>query len=184
MLVRRAGALPPLALHINPVRSRETDSRMWPVAALVLVVDPAGKVGIDPDVAAASLGLTPMEGQVAVLLAGGMNVREIAAATRRRESTIRSHVKHIFAKHGLSRLALALLVAAQHQRAVRRLQVQADHVPELPVEVLVVGQLERPRHMRLDVVGAPQPPSTRPSPPPCCAPTSGPGSAADASRRR
>ncbi|MDE0055594.1 MAG: hypothetical protein OXT64_15270 [Gammaproteobacteria bacterium] len=105
MLVRRSGGLPPLALHVNPVGSRDADFRMWPVAALVLVVDPSGKVGIDPDVAAASLGLTPMEGRVAVLLAGGMNVREVAAVTRRRESTIRSHVKHIFAKHGLSRQA-------------------------------------------------------------------------------
>lgn len=105
MLVRRAGGLPPLALHINPVGSRDADSRMWPVAALALVVDPAGKIGIDPDTAAASLGLTRMEGRVAVLLAGGMNVREIAVATRRGESTIRSHVKHIFAKHGLGRQA-------------------------------------------------------------------------------
>ena len=105
MLVRRSGTLPPLALHINPVGSREADCRMWPVAALALVVDPSGKIGIDPDVAAASLGLTRMEGRVAVLLAGGMNVREIAAATRRGESTIRSHVKHIFAKQGLRRQA-------------------------------------------------------------------------------
>ena len=105
MLVSRSGSLPPLALHINPVGPREADSRMWPVAALALVVDPAGKLGIDPDVAAASLSLTRMEGRVAVLLAGGMNVREITAATRRRESTVRSHVKHIFAKRGLSRQA-------------------------------------------------------------------------------
>ena len=41
-------------------------------------------------VAAAALGLTRMESQVAVLLAQGMSVREIAAATGRRESTIRS----------------------------------------------------------------------------------------------
>lgn len=105
MLARRSGTLPPLVLHINPVGSRGADSRMWPVAALALVVDPAGKIGIDPDVAAASLGLTRMEGRVAVMLAGGMNVREIAAATRRGESTIRSHLKHIFAKRGLRRQA-------------------------------------------------------------------------------
>ena len=46
-----------------------------------------------------------MESRVAVLLAEGMNVREVAAATGRGESTIRSHVKHMFAKHGLSRQA-------------------------------------------------------------------------------
>ena len=42
---------------------------------------------------------------MAVLLAEGMSVREIAAATGRGESTIRSHVKHMFARHGLSRQA-------------------------------------------------------------------------------
>ena len=55
--------------------------------------------------AAAALGLTGMESRVAVLLAEGMNVREVAAATDRKESTIRSHVKHMFARHGLSRQA-------------------------------------------------------------------------------
>ena len=39
------------------------------------------------------------------LLADGKTVRDIALATGRRESTIRSHVKHMLAKHGLSRQA-------------------------------------------------------------------------------
>ena len=104
MMVRRTGPQPPLALHINPVGPRETDaSMMWPVAALALIVDPAGEVSVDPEVVAASLGLTRMESRVAVLLAVGMSVREIAAVTGRGESTVRTHVKHIFAKHGLTR---------------------------------------------------------------------------------
>ena len=102
-VVTRSSALPPLVLHVNPVGREETDWRVWPVAALVLVVDPATQTRIEPAVAAAALGLTRMESQVAVRLAQGMSVREIAAATGRRESTIRSHVKHMFAKHGLSR---------------------------------------------------------------------------------
>ena len=40
---------------------------------------------------AAALRLTGMESRVAVLLAEGMNVREVAAATGRGENTIRSH---------------------------------------------------------------------------------------------
>ena len=105
MIVRRSASMPPLVLHVNPVGRQDTDFRVWPVAALVLVVDPASGTGIEPDVAAAALGLTGMEGRVAVLLARGMSVREVAAATGRGESTIRSHVKHMFAKHGLSRQA-------------------------------------------------------------------------------
>ena len=121
-MVRRSSALPPLVLHVNPVGRQETDFHLWPVAALVLVADPAGRPRIDPAVAAEALGLTGMESRVAVLLAEGMNVREIAAATGRRESTIRSHVKHMFAKHGLSRqaelvrLVLSLASAPESRR--------------------------------------------------------------------
>ncbi len=104
-MVRRPAALPPLVLHVNPVGRQETDFHLWPVAALVLVADPAGGTRIDPAVAEAALGLTGMESRVAALLAEGMSVREIAAATGRGESTIRSHVKHMFARHGLSRQA-------------------------------------------------------------------------------
>ena len=104
-MVGRSSALPPLVLHVNPVGRQETDFHLWPVAALVLVADPAGHTRIDPAVAAEALGLTGMESRVAVLLAEGMNVREVAAATGRGESTIRSHVKHMFARHGLSRQA-------------------------------------------------------------------------------
>ena len=121
-MVRRSSALPPLVLHVNPVGRQETDLRVWPVAAFVLVVDPASQTRIDPAVAAATLGLTGMESRVAVLLAEGMNVREVAAATGRKESTIRSHVKHMFAKHGLSRqadlvrLVLSLASAPESRR--------------------------------------------------------------------
>ena len=104
-LVRRPGLLPPLVVHVNPLQGRETDFLGWPVAALVFVVDPAGGADIDPGVVAAALNLTEMQSRVAVLLAQGMRVPEIAAATGRRESTIRSHVKHAFARHGLTRQA-------------------------------------------------------------------------------
>ena len=103
--VRRPGPLPPLVVHVHPVQGRETDFQGWPVAALVLVVDPAGGADIDPGVVAAALDLTGMQSRVAVLLAQGMSVSEIAATTGRKESTIRSHVKHAFARHGLTRQA-------------------------------------------------------------------------------
>ena len=101
-IIRRASALP-LVVHVNPVARQEADSRLWPVAALVLVVDPASRTRIDPAMAGVALGLTEMESQVAVLLAEGRSVAQIAGATGRKESTIRTHVKHMFAKLGLSR---------------------------------------------------------------------------------
>ena len=72
-MVKRSATLPPLVLHVNPVGRQETDFHLWPVAALVLVADPAGHTRIDPAVAAEALGLTGMESRVAVLLAEGMD---------------------------------------------------------------------------------------------------------------
>ena len=103
-IVKRVSALP-LVLHVHPLARQETDIRPWPVAALVLVVDPENRIRIDPSMVAEVLGLTKMESRVAVLLAEGKSVREIALAMSRKEGTIYWHVKNIFAKHGLSRQA-------------------------------------------------------------------------------
>ena len=102
--LRRASG-PRLVLHVSPVGRRKADARIWPVAALVLVIDPTSQTRIDPAVAATALGLTRAESRVAVLLAEGKTVREVAEATGRLESTIRTHVKHMFAKHRLTRQA-------------------------------------------------------------------------------
>ena len=102
-IVRRPGAQPPLVLHVSPMGQREADFPVWQVAALVLVVDPANGAAIDPRVAAEAFGFTRTEGRVAALLARGMSVSEISVAAGRKESTIRSHVKHMLAKHGFSR---------------------------------------------------------------------------------
>ncbi len=55
------------------------------------------------------------------------------------------------------RLALALLVAAKHQRLVRRIEIEADHVPELGLEVRVAGQFESADQMGLDLIRRPNP---------------------------
>ena len=56
----------------------------------------------------------------------------------------------------LQRLALAFFVATEHQGAVGWIEIEPDHVPELRLEILVVGNLEDPRDVRLDVIGTPQ----------------------------
>ena len=103
MTVSRPSGLPPLVLHVNPVGRRETEFRTWPVAALVLAVDPADEQRIDPDLVATGLGLTPTESRVAVMLAKGRTVQEIAAAIGRKVTTIRWHVRHIFNKLDINR---------------------------------------------------------------------------------
>ena len=103
--VGRPRVLSRLVLRVSPVGGRLTDFGMRPVTALVLVVDPARKPRIDADVVAAALGLTPTEGSIAVMLATGRTLSEIAVATGRKKTTIRWHLRQICAKHGVSRQA-------------------------------------------------------------------------------
>ena len=113
MVARRPSGPPPLVLHVIPVGGGEAEPGAWPVAALVLVPDVVGGTDVDVRAVAATLRFTRAESQVAVLLARGMTVGEVAAATGRRESTVRSHVKHMFTRHGLTRQAdLVRLVRA------------------------------------------------------------------------
>ena len=105
MTVRRSPHLPRLALHVNPVTVRQMDLSALRVAALVLVVDPLNQPRIDPDLVAETLGLTVAESRVATALAEGRNVRDIAIATRRKESTVRWFIRQIYEKQGISRQA-------------------------------------------------------------------------------
>ncbi|MYF69459.1 MAG: hypothetical protein F4053_01035 [Proteobacteria bacterium] len=113
VLGRPQKTLPPLVLHVHPVDRHPSDARTGPVAALAVIADTEQGARVDASAMAAALNLTGMESRVAMLLAQGKTVREIAEATGRKESTIRHHVKKTFAKHGLNRQAdLVRLVLA------------------------------------------------------------------------
>ena len=87
MLLRRQSPLPRLALHVKPVSSRDAAHRSRRVAALVLIVDPVSRASIEPDLVEAMLGLTPTETEIAVMLAQGRTLQQIAAATGRGRDT-------------------------------------------------------------------------------------------------
>ena len=105
MLIRRPSGLPGLTLHVHPVRVSQVSFGALDVAALVLMTDVASRPRADAGRVAEVLGLTPAESRVAVLLAKGKTVRDIAVASDRRESTIRTHVKQVHRKLGVSRRA-------------------------------------------------------------------------------
>ena len=118
MTVTRLAHVARFVLHVNPVVVDQPDFGARRVAALVLVVDPGSQSGVNPGLLATALGLTDAESRVAAWLAGGRTVRDIAAATRRQESSVRSHVKRIHAKLGVSRQAdLVRLVLSAGQFA-------------------------------------------------------------------
>ena len=105
MLVGRGPGSPPLVVHVKPVAVPEADYGAPHTAALVLIVEPGSGHRIDPDLVAGALGLTPMEARVAVWLAQGRSVREMAEATGRTEGSIYWHLKQIYQKQPVSRQA-------------------------------------------------------------------------------
>ena len=113
MTVRRPSGAPRLGLHVSPLAAHQTDLGGRGVAVLVLVVDPARHARISGRRVAVTLGLTPVEGRVAALLAEGRSVRDIAQATVYQEGYVRWLLKQVYRKHGLpGRVALVRLVLA------------------------------------------------------------------------
>ena len=105
MLLRRSAVVPPFVVHVKPVVVRQPDFGAPRVAALVLITEPGRQSRIDPALVATALELSPAESHVAVLLAEGKSVREMAEATGVQEKSIHYHLHHIYQKRGLSRQA-------------------------------------------------------------------------------
>ena len=113
MLLRRPSGVLPLVVHVKPVVGPQPDYGARRVAVLVLLVEPGRPSRIDPALVATTLGLTRAESQIAVALAQGQTVREIARTTGRQVSSIHWHLKHIYRKLGVARQAeLVQLVRA------------------------------------------------------------------------
>ena len=100
MKITRTKACTPLVLEVHPVQGMGRDYRAWDVGALVMVVDPTARPRVDPDLAAAVLGLTPTESRIAVELAAGQTVAGIAEALGCAESTVCTHLKRVYRKQG------------------------------------------------------------------------------------
>ena len=105
ILLRRSSLLPPFVVHVKPVAVPQPDYGARHVAALMLIAEPGRRHRISPEVVATTLELTPGETQVAVWLAEGKSVRDMAEATGRTEGAIYRHLKHIYQKQSISRQA-------------------------------------------------------------------------------
>ena len=105
MLLRRSSGLPPLVVHVKPVAVPQPDYGARHVAALILIIEPKSQHRIDPGLVARTLGLTPMESRVAVWLAEGKSVRDMAEATGHTPGSIYWQLKQIYQKQPISRQA-------------------------------------------------------------------------------
>ena len=103
MLLGRSSGLPPLVVHVKPVAVPQPDYGARHIAALILIIEPRSQHRIDPELVARTLGLTPAESQVAVWLAEGKSVREMAEATGRTHAAIYWHLRQIYEKLFISR---------------------------------------------------------------------------------
>ena len=103
MLLGRVSGLPPFVVHVKPVGVPQPDYGVRHVAALVLIVEPGRHPRLDPALVGTTLGLTPAESQVAVWLADGKSVRDMAAATGLTDGAIHWHLKQIYQKLPISR---------------------------------------------------------------------------------
>ena len=93
----------PFSLHVTPVGDEYPYFRTRSFGAIVLVVDSASPIYVDPAQVETALGLTPAESELAVALASGRTVREVAAASGRSDETVRWHVRQALRKVGVSR---------------------------------------------------------------------------------
>ena len=105
MVLRRSSVVPPFVVHVKPVGGPQPDHGARHVAALVLIVEPGRQHRINPGLVATALELTPAETQVAVGLAEGMSVRDMADATGHTKAAIYWHLQQIYQKHSISRQA-------------------------------------------------------------------------------
>ena len=74
---------------------------------------------------------------------------------------LRSDVSGAKLQSGLrsfKRLTLGLLVATEHDGVFGRIQIETDDVPGFRREILIAGDLERPRQMRFDAAFVPEKP--------------------------
>ena len=103
MLLHRSSLLPPFVVHVKPVSAPQPDYGARHVAALLLIVEPGRPHRISPEWVATALGLTPAESRVAVWLAEGKSVQEMAEATGHTRDAIYWLLKQIYQKRHISR---------------------------------------------------------------------------------
>ena len=118
MLVRHPFLVRGLTLHVHPVTVRQLDFGAPGVGALVLVAGTGATQRLDVDQVGRAFGLTPTESRVAVGLAEGRTVPDIAAQSGRAVGTVRSQLKSVHRKLGVSHRAdLVRLVLSVSERA-------------------------------------------------------------------
>ena len=105
MTIRRPSGKRRLVLHVIPNAGGQADEYDPFAGPLVEIIEPGNHPDIEPGLVGVALGITSRESQVAVMLAEGRAVSDIAMALRCQENTVRYHIKQMHQKLGISRRA-------------------------------------------------------------------------------
>ena len=120
--IRRFGDARKLMVTINPVAGPAPDFGARRVGALVLLRELGGRSRLDAKLVANVLGLTAAESRVAVMVCEGMTASDIATATGRQATTVKTLIYRTYKKLGISRQAeLARLVLSLADASASRL---------------------------------------------------------------
>lgn len=96
-----------LTILLSSVRGRDVgrfaDINMPDVAVLLIIVDPANRAGIPTGWIMDAYGLTPAEARVAIAASSGITVPDISNQLALSPNTIKTHLRKVFAKTGISR---------------------------------------------------------------------------------
>jgi DNA-binding CsgD family transcriptional regulator len=112
MQVARPSCRRPLALVVSPTRNAASPFGRSH-AVTIAFADPERAPEADADLLARLYGFTGREAAVAALLLEGRSPREAADELAMTENTVRTHIRHVFDKTGVERLADLVRVLMQ-----------------------------------------------------------------------
>jgi DNA-binding CsgD family transcriptional regulator len=104
MQVARPSCRRPLLLVVSPIRNALSPFGRSH-AVTIAFADPERAPEADADLLARLYGLTAREAAVAALLLQGRSPSEVASELAMTENTVRTHIRHVFDKTGVERLA-------------------------------------------------------------------------------
>jgi DNA-binding CsgD family transcriptional regulator/PAS domain-containing protein len=107
----------PLTILASSVRAQDVDrfadASLKGAAVLLFIIDAANKAGIPASILMDAYGLTPAEAKVALAISSGLSIPETAKALRLSPNTIKTQLRGVFSKSGLSRQTeLARMIAS------------------------------------------------------------------------